>query len=266
MLAFIGESGVWVWRVGCRCVRLVAPETTAEASETSIAWSPDSQHLAAAFVPLTSAVVPPWDHLRVTIVDAATGLRHAVVIRFPAWLRGRSSFEESVPSSVIAWLPNGQLLLGASGIGVGLRLTSIWAASPAGGTARMIVGTPKSPRRVLKFPLLYATAALVSPDGAMLLLNPGNRFWIASSSGHAGRLVALAIRGSCALAQAAWVGNSHLAYVTVCTVAGTANILARLYALPLSGEQPMLLAAARSSQQDQLSIAPAIGCIACAGG
>jgi len=266
MLAFVGESGVWVWRVACGCVRLVAPETAAEASETGIVWSPNSQRLAAAFVPLTSAVVPPWDHLRVTIVDAATGLRHAVVIRFPAWLRGRSSLEESYPSSVIAWLPNGQLLLGASGIGVGLRLTSIWAASPAGGTARMIVGTPKSPRRVLKFPLLNATTALVSPDGTMLLLNPGNRFWIASSSGHAGRLLALGIRGSCALAQAAWVGNNRLAYVTVCTLAGKAIILARLYVLPLSGGEPMLLAAVRSPQQDQLSIAPPLGCIACGGG
>jgi hypothetical protein len=202
----------------------------------------------------------------VTIVNAATGMRHAVIIRFSAGLRGGSSFEEAYPSSVIAWLPNGQLLLGASGIGVGLRLTSIWTASPAGGMARMIVGTPKSPRLVLRFPLLNATAALVSPDGSRLVLNPGNRFWIASTSGHAERLLGLGIRGSCALAQAAWVGNNRLAYVTVCTQAGKANFLARLYMVPLSGGKPMLLAATCSPQQDQLSIVPPISCIACGGG
>jgi hypothetical protein len=196
------------------------------------------------------------------VVDTVTGRHRAVVIRFPAWLKGTGPVEESYPLQLIAWLPGGKLLLGTSGLGIGLQLTGIWVASPAGGAARLIVGTPNSPRLVLKFPLLNATQALLSPDGTKLLLDPGNRFWIASSSGGNGRVLNRSSR-SCLMSQAAWVGNAHVAYV--CIGGGPANVFAHLYAVTVAGGHPRLLASIHSRQQDALSIAPPTRCIACGG-
>jgi hypothetical protein len=116
---------------------------------------------------------------------------------------------------------------------------------------------------VLKFPLLNATQALVSPDGTKLLLDPGNRLWIASSSGGHGQVLSPRVYGNCFMSQVVWVGNSHLAYV--CITGEAQNVYAHLYALPVTGGHPDLLASIHSRQQDALSIAPPTRCIACGG-
>ncbi len=70
---------------------------------------------------------------------------------------------------------------------------------------------------------------------------------------------------TCALGQVVWVGNARIAYATLCPVAGSSNVLSRLYILRLGG-MPKLLASVRSMQQDQrgtLSIAPPVACIRC---
>jgi hypothetical protein len=260
MLAFLGESGVWVWRIACRCVRLVVP---GKSSLASFAWSPDSRRLA---VYLMTVGTPPSTRMTLAIADLRTGRRQPVVIHFPAWFRGNPPRSGSYPSRVIAWLPGHRLLLGMSGFGAGLSLTSIWMGSPSGVTARLVVGTPRGPRLVLKYPLLNTTQALVSPDGRRLLLDPGNHLWIGSTGGGGGRQIDLHIHGSCVLAQSAWVGNAAVAYTTVCTVAGTPLIRARLYGRPLSADRSVLLAAARSPRQDALSLAPPTRCIACGAG
>lgn len=74
------------------------------------------------------------------------------------------------------------------------------------------------------------------------------------------------INPSCAVSQVVWVGTDHLAYITVCTVGGSPDLLARLYTLSLRRPVPRLLAIARSRQQDTLSIAPPTRCIACGAG
>lgn len=258
-LAFLDGSNVRAWNTVCRCTRLLVPGTRSMANQ-SFVWSRDSRRLAVALV---SSSLPPSTRLLLSIADAATAKRHVVVIRFPGWLRGNGPYQESYPSQIIAWLPHGKLLIGTSGIGVGLRLTGLWVASPRDGMAHMILGTRASPRVILRFPLLNSTQALVSPNGRKLLLNPGNRLWIAPSSGrNAVRVLTTGIHGSCAVSQIVWVGNPRLAYVVVCSVGAMS---ARLYLQPAGGGKPRLLASVRSPLQDQeaLSIAPPTRCIAC---
>jgi WD40 repeat protein len=262
-LAYIGDSGVWVWRFACRCsqlLRLLVPEARPRDFQ-SLVWSPDSRHLAALlFTPPT----PATQELPVIIADAQTGRRHVVSVHFPVWVKGKSPFDASYPSHLISWLPTGTLLIGTSGVGVGLRLTGIWTAPATGGMARLTVGLATSPRVTLKFPLLYATTALPSPDRSKVLLNPDSRLWIASSSGRNGKVLDLHVNKLCRLGQLEWAGNRRLAYVSLCPTAPSSEVLAQLYTLALGGGRPFLLATVRSIRQDDLSIAPPSRCIACA--
>ncbi len=256
-LAFVGGKDVWVWNGTAQRARMLVAGTRNEPART-FAWSPDSRRLAAAFS------MPPATRLLILVVNAFTRARHALGVRFPVWISGKRPYLGSYPSQIIAWLPGGRLLLGTSGFGIGLSLTSIWTVSPRGGRPRLVLGAHSPP--VLRFSLLNDSQALVSPDGTKLLLDPLNHFWIAPVSARNGHVLNLHIHGSCALAQAVWVGNTRLAYVTVCTIGGSANILQRLYTLPASGGRPRLLATARAPQQETLSIAPPTRCIACGAG
>lgn len=264
-LAFTGQSGVWVWRATCGCVRL-AVLSKGSTLQASFAWSPDSRRLAAYLLP--ALPTPTSTRLTLHVADLTTGTRSTITVTFPSWLTGSHAYSGSYPSGIVAWLPSGTLLLRTSGWGLGVNLTSLWLAPWIGGMARMIVGTPFTRQHWLKYPLLNSSQALVSPDGSRLLLDPNRALWIGSTRGGGERTIELPIYGSCALSQIAWVGNGHVAYVTVCSMPGEGAIpiLARLYILSLTGNAPTQAASAQSTQQDTLSIEAPTRCIACGAG
>jgi len=257
-LAFVDGTGVWGWSVACRCTRVLVAGAQHDFVQ-SLVWSPDSRQVAVRLVPATGALM---NRVVLTVAPVATRAAHRVVITFPAWVHGPGNNPNQYPSQVIAWQSDGNLLIETSGVGIGLPVTGLWTAPAAGGAARLLVGTRQRPGVRVAFPLLNSTQALLSPDGKKLLLDPNNRFWI-SSSGHVARVIDPRIRGSCGLSQAVWVGTDHLAYITVCTIGGSPDLLARLYTLSLRRPVPRLLAIDRSRQQDTLSIAPPTQCIGC---
>jgi len=261
-LAFVDGTGVWGWSVACRCARVLVAGARHDFVQ-SLVWSPDSRQVAVRLVPTTSSTL--MSRVVLTVATVATRGTYRVVITFPAWVRGRRNYLNQFPSQVIAWRSDGDLLIETSGVGVGVPVTGLWTAPAAGGAARLRVGTRSSAHAGVAFPLLNSTQAFLSPDGKKLLLDPNNRFWI-RSSGHGARVIDPRINPSCAVSQIVWVGTDHLAYITVCTIGGSPDILARLYTLPLRHPVPRLLAIARSRQQDTLSIAPPTRCIACGAG
>jgi len=262
-LAFVDGTGVWGWSVACRCVRVLVAGAQHDFVQ-SLVWSPDSRQVAVRLVPTTSTAL--MNRVVLTVATVATRGTHRVVITFPAWVRGREPRKPNqFPSQVIAWRSSGDLLIQTSGVGLGLPVAGIWTAPAAGGTARLLIGTRPSAHAGVAFPLFNSTQALLSPDGKKVLLDPNNRFWI-RSSGHGARVIDPRINPSCAVSQVVWVGAGHLAYITVCTVGGSPDLLARLYTLSLRRPVPRLLAMNRSRQQDTLSLAPPTRCIACGAG
>jgi hypothetical protein len=266
-LAFRDGHALWVWGTGCGCARRMVRGMAVMPSTESFAWSPDGREIAAA---LFRAQAHPTTQLRLAVVNAATVRTHIVRVTFPQAIEGIHPYSGSYPSRVLGWKSGGRILIGTSGWGVGVSLTSIWDAPEAGGPAHLLVGTRVQGHVAVRFPLLNSTSALLSPRATRLVLDPNNRFWISSPPGASGRTVNPGIHGSCALAQFSWIDETRLAFVTVCTVPNNNSIpvLARLFTISAAGGHPRLVATvlSPSQQQNNLSIAPVVRCIACGAG
>lgn len=259
-LAFLQDPNLRVWDVRCRCSPVVI-HGTRDRPIGSFAWSPDSRRIAAAHVARYGA---PGLDLPITIASLPARKQQTVKAQLPSWV-GRPHMAGSYPSALIGWTAGNRLLVQTSGPGLGRELTGIWSAPPGGGMSRKVLAIPRHGRLTPASPLWNATEALLAPDHTHLLLERVGNFWVGTATGRQVGIMRPADRSDCPVTQLIWSGRNRLTYVTVCNT-GRPEKPARLFTASTAGGRAVLLDSVRSRQQDALSIAAPILCIACGAG
>jgi hypothetical protein len=210
-----------------------------------------------------------WAHdIDITLTDLR-GRTQTLTVRFPAWLNDpnkRPIGSRALPATVIS--SSGRVFVPTSGGGV--RISGVWTAPmrprPAVNAARLIIGTQA---RVRGYPapaahLEGATHMLGSPNGHYLLLDPHRGFWVVDTTTLRGRLIPIPSQPHCVVSQSAWMtGDSAIAYVQTCTLAGAVGFRSSLWAVGLRNGVPRRLLTAVDYRPDAISIGTVYRCISC---
>lgn len=266
-LAYLHGREVGVWRGPGGGSQIVARlnREPALGSAPPMAWSPDSRQIAVLLAP--ASLQQPPTSLTVAIVDVQRASSRVVPVRFPQRLMGShtTALGWHPTSNQIGWSPDGSSLLVATVInGAGNALSGIWTISKGGGLAHLLYGNPANGARRTTPALNGATHFLVSPGGSRLATDPGRRFWVTALGGVGGQFLVPRQAANCTIAQWGWlVGGQGLAYISLCTVGGTANFRSTLSTVSLQTGHSRSIVTLLSPTMTVLDLAPAVRCLAC---
>jgi hypothetical protein len=263
-LAFTYGLSIGVWNRINGHARLVLFGSHALSFDHPV-WSADSETVAGSGVNWQSGV--PQARLGIGVANLGDGTRRTEFIEFPSWFPDKDDhyLRGSAPGLLIGLNLDGALLVSSTFLGEGGAINGLWRGPAGGGKAVLVVGIVKNHKLLATGPFADATTALLSPNGFHILVNPGNRVWVGSSTGSGGKFVNLHVRAPFVVSQISWEGNHKLAFNRIRMEQGdlVLRYLMKLSSFSFSTGHTKPLAHLWDIGQGGLEIADPIRCLAC---